>query len=121
MPKIISGLELSAVMREEIARDAAAFKQSTGVTPGLAVVLVGSDPASEVYVRMKGKAGDQAGIFSRQISLAQETSEAELLGVVTGLNADPRIHGILVQLPLPKHSSTQKVLVAIDPSKGVDG
>jgi methylenetetrahydrofolate dehydrogenase (NADP+) / methenyltetrahydrofolate cyclohydrolase len=121
MAKIINGQELSAVMREEIARDCAAFKQESAVTPGLAVVLVGTDPASEVYVRMKGKAADQAGFYSRQITMPAETSEAELLGVVAGLNSDPRVHGILVQLPLPKHINTQSVLVAIDPSKDVDG
>ena len=108
-------------MREEIARDCAAFTKESGVTPGLAVVLVGSDPASEVYVRMKSKAAGLAGFYSRQITLPTETSEAELLGVVAGLNADAQVHGILVQLPLPKHISTQKVLVAIAPSKDVDG
>ena len=108
-------------MREEIARDCAAFTEQSGVTPGLAVVLVGSDPASEVYVRMKSKAAGLAGFYSRQITLPAETSEAELLGVVAGLNADAQVHGILVQLPLPKHISTQKVLVAIAPSKDVDG
>lgn len=121
MAKIISGHELSEVMREEIARDAARFKHATGVTPGLAVVLVGSDPASEVYVRMKGKAADKAGFYSRQITLPSETSEAELLDIVAGLNADTRIHGILVQLPLPKHIESRKVLLAIDPAKDVDG
>jgi methylenetetrahydrofolate dehydrogenase (NADP+)/methenyltetrahydrofolate cyclohydrolase len=89
--------------------------------PGLAVVLVGSDPASEVYVRMKGRAADKAGFYSRQITMPEETPEDELLGVVAGLNADPDIHGILVQLPLPKHISTAKVLLAIDPAKDVDG
>jgi len=121
MAKIISGQELSTLMREEIARDCAAFTQQSGVTPGLAVVLVGSDPASEVYVRMKSKAAGLAGFYSRQITLPTETSEAELLGVVAGLNTDAQVHGILVQLPLPKHIRTQKVLVAIAPSKDVDG
>jgi methylenetetrahydrofolate dehydrogenase (NADP+)/methenyltetrahydrofolate cyclohydrolase len=121
MAKIISGNQLSEVMREEIAQDAARFKQQTGVTPGLAVVLVGSDPASEVYVRMKGKAADKAGFYSRQITLPETTSEAELLSTVAGLNADPRVHGILVQLPVPKHIESRKVLLAIDPSKDVDG
>jgi methylenetetrahydrofolate dehydrogenase (NADP+)/methenyltetrahydrofolate cyclohydrolase len=121
MAKIISGHHLSEIMREEIAHDAAAFKQSTGVTPGLAVVLVGSDPASEVYVRMKGRAADKAGFYSRQITMPEETSEDELLGVIAGLNADPRVHGILVQLPVPKHIETRKVLLAIDPSKDADG
>src|SRR5688500_7102067 len=110
MAKTISGLELSTVMREEIARDCATFTRDTGITPGLAVVLVGSDPASEVYVRMKGKAAGLAGFYSRQITMPTETSEDELLGVVAGLNADPQVHGILVQLPVPEHISTQKVL-----------
>ena len=121
MAKIINGTELSEVMRTEIADEAAAFARDTGVKPGLAVVLVGQDPASEVYVRMKGKAADKAGFYSRQITLAADTSEEEVLGVVAGLNADPDVHGILVQLPLPKHIDSQKVLLAIDPAKDVDG
>ena len=121
MAKIISGQELSEVMRAEIAHDAAQFKQATGVTPGLAVVLVGSDPASEVYVRMKGKAADKAGFYSRQITMPETTPEAELLSTVAALNADPRVHGILVQLPVPKHIESRKVLLAIDPAKDVDG
>ena len=108
-------------MRDEIARDAAAFKHESGVTPGLAVVLVGDDPASEVYVRMKGKAADKAGFYSRQITLPASTPEDELLGVIAGLNADPRVHGILVQSPVPKHIEWQKVLWSIDPGKDVDG
>src|SRR5688572_6615324 len=119
--KVISGIELSEVMRAEIAGRAAAFKEQTGVIPGLAVVLVGDDPASEVYVRMKGRAADRAGFYSRQLTLPEHTSEDELLGIVAGLNADPDIHGILVQLPLPKHIATSKVLVAVDPAKDVDG
>ncbi len=121
MASIISGHKLAEVMREEIAQETVAFKHETGVTPGLAVVLVGDDPASEVYVRMKGKAADKAGFYSRQITLPASTSEAELLGVVAGLNADPRVHGILVQLPVPKHIGTQHVLNAVDPAKDVDG
>ena len=121
MAKVISGQQLSEVMREEIARDVEALKAEKGVVPGLAVVLVGVDPASEVYVRMKGKAADKAGFYSRQITLSETTPEAELLGVVAGLNADPQVHGILVQLPLPKHIDTQKVLRAINPAKDVDG
>ncbi|HSG50441.1 MAG TPA: bifunctional 5,10-methylenetetrahydrofolate dehydrogenase/5,10-methenyltetrahydrofolate cyclohydrolase, partial [Longimicrobiales bacterium] len=81
----------------------------------------GEDPASQVYVRMKGKAADEAGIHSRQITLPADTPEDELLGVVQGLNADPDIHGILVQLPLPGHIDEQKILLAIDPRKDVDG
>jgi methylenetetrahydrofolate dehydrogenase (NADP+) / methenyltetrahydrofolate cyclohydrolase len=121
MAKIISGQELSEVMREEIAREAADFSSETGTKPCLAVVLVGQDPASEVYVRMKGKAADRAGFISRQLTLPETTPEDELLGVVEGLNADPEVHGILVQLPLPKHIDSSKVLLAIDPAKDVDG
>src|SRR5919109_3755197 len=121
MAKIISGVQLSELMREEIADDVATFRRSTDVVPGLAVVLVGDDAASEVYVRMKGRAADRAGFYSRQINLAASTPEDELLGVIAGLNADPEVHGILVQLPLPKHITTSKVLFAIDPLKDVDG
>ena len=119
--KVISGIELSEVMRAEIAGRAAAFKEQTGVTPGLAVVLVGDDPASEVYVRMKGKAADKAGFYSQQITLPGSTTEDHLLGVIAGLNSDPRIHGILVQLPLPHHISKERILSAISVDKDVDG
>jgi len=121
MARIISGQELSEVMRSEIAVDAAEFTGATGITPCLAVVLVGDDPASEVYVRMKGKAADKAGFASRQITMPGSTPEDELLGVIAGLNGDPDVHGILVQLPLPKHIDSAKVLLAIDPAKDVDG
>jgi methylenetetrahydrofolate dehydrogenase (NADP+) / methenyltetrahydrofolate cyclohydrolase len=121
MAKIISGQELSEVMRGEIAGDAAAFTSESGIKPCLAVVLVGADPASEVYVRMKGKAADKAGFASRQLTLPGSTPEDELLGIIAGLNADPDVHGILVQLPLPKHIESSKVLLAIDPAKDVDG
>ena len=121
MAKIISGVQLSELMREEIADEVATFRRQTDVVPGLAVVLVGDDPASEVYVRMKGRAADRAGFNSRQITLPKGTPEDELLGLVAGLNADPEVHGILVQLPLPRQISTAKVLLAIDPAKDVDG
>ena len=119
--KVISGTELSEVMRAEIAERAAAFKQQTGVTPGLAVVLVGADPASQVYVKMKGKAADKAGFHSQQIDLPEDTSEPHLLGVIDGLNNDAHVHGILVQLPLPKHINKERVLSAISVDKDVDG
>jgi methylenetetrahydrofolate dehydrogenase (NADP+)/methenyltetrahydrofolate cyclohydrolase len=119
--KVISGIELSEVMRAEIAQQAAVFKARTQVTPGLAVVLVGDDPASEVYVRMKGKAADKAGFHSQQFTLPGSTSEAHLLDVIGGLNADKRIHGILVQLPLPKHINKERILSAISVDKDVDG
>lgn len=121
MAKIISGTTLSETLRAEIAADAAAFHAETGVQPGLAVVIVGNDPASEVYVRSKGRAAEAAGFHSRTITLPAETPEAELLGVIDGLNADARVHGILCQLPVPDHIDAQKVLRAIDPAKDVDG
>jgi methylenetetrahydrofolate dehydrogenase (NADP+)/methenyltetrahydrofolate cyclohydrolase len=121
MAKIINGAELSEVMRAETAAEAAAFREETGVVPGLAVVLVGEDPASAVYVRMKGRAMEKAGFYSRQIDLPVDVSQDELLGIVAGLNADPRVHGILVQLPLPKHIRSGLVTRAIDPAKDVDG
>jgi methylenetetrahydrofolate dehydrogenase (NADP+)/methenyltetrahydrofolate cyclohydrolase len=119
--QIISGTEIAKAIRSELREHVANLKAQKGLVPGLAVVLVGEDPASQVYVRMKGKAADEAGIFSRQITLPAETPEDELLGVVEGLNADPQVHGILVQLPLPDHIDEQKILLAIDPRKDVDG
>ena len=121
MTQVIRGDELSEVMRAEIASEAASFRADTGIRPGLAVVLVGEDPASAVYVRMKGKAADRADFYSRQITLSDRTPQDELLGIIDGLNADPRVHGILVQLPLPRHISTAAVLRHIDPGRDVDG
>ena len=95
--------------------------ETAGVTPGLAVVLVGDNPASEVYVRMKGKACDEAGLYHETIKLPKDTSEGELMGVLERLNANPRIHGILVQLPLPKQIDANRTLHRIDPRKDVDG
>ena len=92
-----------------------------GVTPGLAAVLVGDNPASTTYVRMKGKACDEAGLYHETIRLSRETTEGELLGLVERLNADHKIHGILVQLPLPKHIDTGRVLHRVSPAKDVDG
>jgi methylenetetrahydrofolate dehydrogenase (NADP+)/methenyltetrahydrofolate cyclohydrolase len=119
--EIISGTDIARDIREELGERVAGLKDEKGLVPGLAVVLVGDDPASQVYVRMKGKAADEAGIHSRQITLPGDTSQDELLGVVEGLNADPEIHGILVQLPLPDHIDEGRVLLAIDPRKDVDG
>jgi methylenetetrahydrofolate dehydrogenase (NADP+)/methenyltetrahydrofolate cyclohydrolase len=121
MAKIIDGRALAAEIREEIRDEAEAFHGQTGLRPGLATVLVGDDPASHQYVRMKGKAADEAGFYSRQITLPAETPHAELLGLVQGLNADPEIHGILVQLPLPDQVDEDEILEAIDPAKDVDG
>ena len=107
-------------MRTELQRDIRALG-ARGVTPGLAAVLVGDDPASATYVRMKGKACDEAGLYHETIRLAKETTEGELLALVERLNADHKIHGILVQLPLPKQINTQRVLHRVSPDKDVDG
>ena len=119
--QIISGSDIADEIREEIKESVKRLKEGSDVTPGLATVLVGENPASQMYVGMKNKAAADLGINSRQITLAVDTSEDELLGVVAGLNADPGIHGILVQLPLPDHIDEGKVLEAIHPSKDVDG
>ncbi len=119
--KIISGTEIAGIIRAEIGEKVAAMKADSGQVPGLAVVLVGTDPASQAYVRMKNKAAKEVGIHSRQLDLPAEISEEELLGVVEGLNSDPAIHGILVQLPLPGHIQEARVLEAIRPEKDVDG
>lgn len=119
--QIISGRDIADEIRAELKDRVAHLKEESGVTPGLATVLVGENPASQMYVGMKNKAAADMGINSRQITLSVDTSEDELLGVVSGLNADPGIHGILVQLPLPDHIDEGKVLEAIHPSKDVDG
>ncbi len=119
--QIISGSDIADEIRAEIKESVTRLKEGSDVTPGLATVLVGENPASQMYVGMKNKAAADLGINSRQITLAVDTSEDELLGVVAGLNADPGIHGILVQLPLPDHIDEGKVLEAIHPSKDVDG
>ena len=118
--KIISGKEIARQIREELHEQVARLAEE-GLVPGLATVLVGEDPASRLYVGMKNKAAAAAGIHSRQLTLSDETSEAELLALVDELNADPEIHGILVQLPLPKQIDEAKVLLAVDPAKDVDG
>lgn len=119
--QIISGRDIADEIRAELKDRVAHLKEGSGVTPGLATVLVGENPASQMYVGMKNKAAADMGINSRQITLSVDTSEDELLGMVSGLNADPGIHGILVQLPLPDHIDEGKVLEAIHPSKDVDG
>ena len=118
--RIISGKDIAAQMRAELEPQVVELTK-TGVTPGLAVVLVGEDPASQVYVRMKGKACEKLGMYSETIILPEETSEDELMATVDGLNANPCIHGFLVQLPLPKHIDSERVLLSILPSKDVDG
>jgi methylenetetrahydrofolate dehydrogenase (NADP+)/methenyltetrahydrofolate cyclohydrolase len=117
--KVLDGVALARTIRGEVA--AAVAGAGARTRPGLAAVLVGDDPASTVYVRSKGKACEEAGMYSETIRLPAETTEAELLAVVDRLNADLRIHGILVQLPLPKQIDSEKVLFRIDPAKDVDG
>lgn len=119
--QIISGRDIADEIRAELRERVQSLAEGSGVTPGLATVLVGEDPGSQMYVEMKNKAAKELGIDSRQITLSADTPEAELLGVVAGLNADPEIHGILVQLPLPRHIDEGRVIEAIDPSKDVDG
>ena len=118
--RILDGVAMGRAIRQEVAQDVAKLLQ-VGIKPGLAVVLVGEDPASQVYVRSKGKACDEAGMHSVTIRLPAETSEAELLATIDRLNADPAIHGMLVQLPLPKVMNSDRVLRRIDPRKDVDG
>jgi len=107
-------------MRAELGGEITKLKKA-GVTPGLAVVLVGDNAASQVYVRMKGKACDEAGLYHETIKLPKDTSEADLMALLERLNANPKIHGILVQLPLPKQIDTNRALHRIDPRKDVDG
>ena len=119
--KRIDGKARADRLVADIAAAAAKLKAASGVVPGLCAVLVGDDPASQIYVRAKGKAAAAAGIASFQRNLPETTSEAELLALIAKLNADDTIDGILVQLPLPKHIDPQRVIDAIDPGKDVDG
>ncbi len=117
----IDGKVFAAQVREQVARHVATLKDQHAITPGLAVVLVGEDPASQVYVRSKGKQTVEVGMKSVEHRLEADTSEAELLALIAHLNADDSIHGILVQLPLPGHLNEDLVINAIDPAKDVDG
>ncbi|KKT05433.1 MAG: Bifunctional protein FolD [Parcubacteria group bacterium GW2011_GWA2_43_17] len=118
--QIIDGKQIASDIRTELKAEVQLLKRK-GITPGLGVILVGIDPASISYVTAKGKACEEAGIYSDDNRLPVETSEAELLALVDKMNKNPKIHGILIQLPLPKHVDEQKVLLAIDPAKDVDG
>lgn len=118
---VIDGKAFAATLRARIADLAAAFELQAGRKAGLAVVLVGEDPASQVYVRSKGKSTIEAGMASFEHKLPADTAEADLLALVDRLNADPAVDGILVQLPLPRHIDEQKVIAAINPDKDVDG
>jgi methylenetetrahydrofolate dehydrogenase (NADP+)/methenyltetrahydrofolate cyclohydrolase len=118
--KILDGKQIADAMRADLRPEIAALT-ARGVTPGLAVVLVGENPASQVYVRMKGRACEAAGMYSETITLPTDTPEGELLAVIDRLNADPKIHGMLVQLPLPPQINETRVLHRIVPAKDVDG
>jgi methylenetetrahydrofolate dehydrogenase (NADP+) / methenyltetrahydrofolate cyclohydrolase len=119
--QIISGTETAKQIREELKQEITELKEKHNLIPGLATVLVGEDPASQVYVGAKEKTSLALGIYSERHDLPAETTEEDLLTLVDKLNKDPKIHGILVQLPLPKHINETRVLYAIDPKKDVDG
>lgn len=118
---IIDGKAFAATVREKVAGHVTRLNEENGITPGLAVVLVGEDPASQVYVRSKGKQTVEVGMASFEHRLDADTSEADLLALIEQLNTDPMVHGILVQLPLPGHLNEALVINAIDPAKDVDG
>ena len=119
--QIISGTEIAKQIREELKEEIAQLKEKHNLIPGLVTVLVGEDPASQVYVGQKEKTSNALGLYSERHDLPASTREEELLALINKLNKDPKIHGILVQLPLPKHINETNVLYAIDPKKDVDG
>jgi len=121
MAVIIDGKKIAHDIRHEVKAESLRLKEETGITPGLAVVLVGDDPASKIYLKHKENACRDAGFFSREFRLPQETLESELLATIQELNQDESIHGILVQLPLPRHLNSATIIEAIDPQKDVDG
>ena len=120
MAKIIDGKAISAQIRAELKAETEEFAKATGVRPGLAVIIVGSDPASQVYVRNKRRACEEVGYYSEAYELPENTTQEELNALVDRLNADDKIHGILCQLPLPKHLDENEVILRIDPKKDVD-
>src|SRR5574341_212000 len=117
MAVIIDGKKVSENLRKELKGEIRKLKEETGVVPGLAAVLVGNNPASQIYVRNKRKACEEVGIYSEEHNLPEETTESDLLSLVEKLNHDEEIHGILVQLPLPKHINEAKILKAVSPLK----
>ncbi len=119
--KLIKGAEVAREIREELKREIAEIKAKHNVVPGLVTVLVGADPASQVYVGAKEKTSKELGIYSERYDLPEKTTQKELIALIDKLNKDPKINGILVQLPLPKHLNEEEVLYAIDPKKDVDG
>ena len=121
MVSIIDGNKIAQDIRNEVRQDALELKEQKGIIPGLAVILVGDDPASKIYVGKKAQDCAEVGFLSREYKLPETTSEKDLLNIIGQLNADESIHGILVQLPVPKHISPDKIIEAIDPRKDVDG
>jgi methylenetetrahydrofolate dehydrogenase (NADP+) / methenyltetrahydrofolate cyclohydrolase len=118
---LIKGAEVAAQIREELKKEIADLKAKHNLEPGLVTVLVGGDPASQVYVGQKEKTSKELGIYSERYDLPEKTTQKELLALIDKLNNNPKIHGILVQLPLPKHLNEEEVLIAINPKKDVDG
>ncbi len=119
--QVINGNEVARQIREELKQEIADLKAKHNVVPGLVTVLVGADPASQVYVGQKEKTAKELGIYSERYDMPEKTTQAELLAMVDKLNNDPKINGILVQLPLPRHLNEEEVLYAINPKKDVDG
>ncbi len=119
-PHLLDGKSIAEAIRNEITLEVAVFRERTGIQPTLAAILVGNDPGSQVYVRNKERACEKAGMGSQLYRLPEETTEIELLGLLQKLNMDPYVHGILVQLPLPRHIDTRRVLDAVSPKKDVD-
>ncbi len=119
--KVLDGKAIAAEIRAKVKDDVARMQRERGITPGLAVILVGDDPASQIYVNSKKRACEEVGIYSRQYRLPADTSQTELLQLIHRLNVDPAIHGILVQLPLPAHLDEKLVIDTISPAKDVDG
>lgn len=119
--ELIKGAQVAKEIREELKQEIADLKEKHNVVPGLVTVLVGADPASQVYVGAKEKTSQELGIYSERYDLPEQTTQEELMALIDKLNKDPKINGILVQLPLPKHLNEEEVLYAIDPEKDVDG
>jgi methylenetetrahydrofolate dehydrogenase (NADP+)/methenyltetrahydrofolate cyclohydrolase len=119
--ELIKGAQVAKEIREELKQEIAELKEKHNVVPGLVTVLVGADPASQVYVGSKEKTSQELGIYSERYDLPEETTQEELMALIDKLNKDPKINGILVQLPLPKHLNEDEVLYAINPDKDVDG
>ena len=119
--EIINGQEIASEVRNEVAKKVQLLKNKNEITPGLAAVLVGDDPASQVYVRNKGRACDEVGIYNETFRLEQSATQLELISLIEKLNGDPKFDGILVQLPLPSHINEKEVIMRLEPSKDVDG